>query len=121
MATPTFEEVITSLLRLVDPERFADRDEFVAKYGEMATAEQVSSLHDALRPYILRRMKDDGRCVVFSSHVMQEVSALCDHIVIIAAGRVVAAGSEAALLAKAGANSLEDAFVSLTGSAQGLV
>lgn len=70
---------------------------------------------------LIRRLKDDGRCVVFSSHVMQEVSALCDRIVIIAAGRVVAAGSEAELLVQAGTETLEDAFVSLTGSAQGLV
>lgn len=70
---------------------------------------------------LIRRLKDDGRCVVFSSHVMQEVSALCDRIVIIADGRVVAAGSEAELLAIADRETLEDAFVSLTGSTEGLV
>ena len=42
---------------------------------------------------IVRRLKDEGRCVLFSSHVMQEVSALCDAIVVIAHGRVVARGT----------------------------
>ena len=42
---------------------------------------------------IVRRLSDEGRCVLFSSHVMQEVSALCDAIVVIARGRVVARGT----------------------------
>ena len=42
---------------------------------------------------IVRRLRDQGRCVLFSSHVMQEVSALCDSIVVIAPGRVVAQGT----------------------------
>lgn len=70
---------------------------------------------------LIRQLRDEGRCVVFSSHIMQEISALCDNIVIIAEGRVVAAGSEAALLAQAGRDTLEDAFVTLTGSDQGMM
>ena len=65
---------------------------------------------------VIRRLKAQNRCVLFSSHVMQEVSALCDRIVIIAAGRVVAEGTPDELLALAGTTSLEDAFVSLSGS-----
>jgi sodium transport system ATP-binding protein len=64
---------------------------------------------------IIRRMRDQGRSVLFSSHVMQEVSALCDAIVVIAGGRVVANGTPDELRAQAGHDSLEDAFVSLTG------
>ncbi|HLJ44803.1 MAG TPA: ATP-binding cassette domain-containing protein [Bryobacteraceae bacterium] len=64
---------------------------------------------------VIRRLKAEGKCVLFSSHVMQEVSALCDHIVIIASGRVVAEGSADDLLALTGKSSLEDAFVSLAG------
>jgi sodium transport system ATP-binding protein len=63
----------------------------------------------------IRRLRTDGRCVLFSSHVMQEVSALCDRIIIIARGRVAAEGSAEELLALAGKSSLEDAFVSLAG------
>jgi len=66
----------------------------------------------------LARLREDGRCVLFSSHVMQEVSALCDSIVIVAKGRVVASGSEDELKAQTGAETMEDVFVALaTGEA----
>lgn len=68
----------------------------------------------------MRRLKDEGRCVLFSSHIMQEVGALCDRIVVIARGRVVADESPAALLAQTGKASLEDAFVAIIGSEEGL-
>jgi sodium transport system ATP-binding protein len=64
---------------------------------------------------IIRRLKADGRTVIFSSHVMQEVSALCDRIVVLAHGRVVAAGAPDELRAQAGHDNLEDAFVALVG------
>ena len=73
----------------------------------------------AMRTF-MRRLKDEGRCVLFSSHIMQEVAALCDRIVVIAHGRVVADDSPAALLAQTGAASLEDAFVEIIGSEEGL-
>ena len=63
---------------------------------------------------LIRRLRDEGRCVVFSSHIMQEVSALCDVIVIISDGEVVARGTEEELLSQTGTSSLEDAFVSLS-------
>ncbi|PJK13946.1 ABC transporter ATP-binding protein [Lysobacteraceae bacterium NML07-0707] len=68
----------------------------------------------------LRQLRAEGRCVIFSSHIMQEVAALCDHIVIIAQGRVMAAGSPDELRAQAGLENLEDAFVKLIGSEEGL-
>jgi sodium transport system ATP-binding protein len=64
---------------------------------------------------VIRRLKAENRCVLFSSHVMQEVSALCDRIVVIARGRVVAEGTAEELLATTGKTSLEDAFVTLVG------
>ena len=64
---------------------------------------------------VIRRLRADGRCVLFSSHVMQEVSALCDRIVVIAKGRVAAHGTPEELILLTGASSLEDAFVALTG------
>ena len=72
----------------------------------------------ALREFI-RGMRDAGRCVVFSSHIMQEVAALCDHIVIIADGIVVAQGSADELRDRTGYENLEDAFVGLIGGAPG--
>ena len=65
----------------------------------------------------LRQLKSEGRCVLFSTHIMQEVAALCDRIVIIAGGRVVADGTPEALRELAGEHSLEEAFVKLIGNA----
>jgi sodium transport system ATP-binding protein len=73
----------------------------------------------AMRAF-MRRLRDEGRCVLFSSHIMQEVGALCDRIVVIAEGRVVADASPAALLEETGATTLEDAFVAVIGSEEGL-
>jgi len=64
---------------------------------------------------VIRRLRAEGRCVLFSSHVMQEVSALCDRIIVIAKGRVAAEGAPDELLALTGESSLEDAFVALAG------
>jgi len=68
----------------------------------------------------LRQLRGEGRCLLFSSHVMQEVAALCDRIVILGRGRVIAMGSATELIAQSGAATLEDAFVSLLGSGEGL-
>ncbi len=68
---------------------------------------------------VIRRLRAEGRCVVFSSHVMQEVSALCDRIVVMGQGKVVAEGTAAELIAQTGTGSLEDAFVSLVGRHEG--
>jgi len=68
----------------------------------------------------LKRLKNEGRCVLFSSHIMQEVAALCDRIVVIARGRVVADATPEALRAQTGEANLEDAFVKLIGSDEGL-
>ena len=68
----------------------------------------------------LRQLRAEGRCVIFSSHIMQEVAALCDRIVVIAHGRVVAAGTPDELRASTGCPNLEDAFVKVIGSEEGL-
>lgn len=64
---------------------------------------------------LIRRLRAEGRTVVLSSHIMQEVAALCDEIVIIAKGRVTAQGSTVELLEQSGKTTLEDAFVMLAG------
>lgn len=73
----------------------------------------------ALRELILG-LKAAGHCVLFSSHVMQEVAALCDDIVIIDRGRVVGSGTAAAIRAQFGGTSMEEAFVNALGSQEGL-
>jgi sodium transport system ATP-binding protein len=74
----------------------------------------------ALRDYI-RKLRAEGRSVVLSTHIMQEVAALCDRIVIIAQGKVAADGTASELLERSGCDSLEDAFVKLIGSEEGLL
>jgi sodium transport system ATP-binding protein len=62
----------------------------------------------------LRRLRDEhGKCIVFSTHIMQEVERLCDEVVVIAGGRTVASGSVQALCAHTGHADFEDAFVAL--------
>jgi sodium transport system ATP-binding protein len=73
----------------------------------------------ALRQFMLK-LKAEGRCVLFSSHIMQEVAALCDRIVVIAHGRVVADETPDALREQTGEANLEEAFVKLIGSEEGL-
>lgn len=73
----------------------------------------------AMREF-LKRLKSEGRCVLFSSHIMQEVAALCDRIVVIAKGRVIADEAPEALRQQTGETNLEDAFVKLIGTEEGL-
>ena len=73
----------------------------------------------SLRRFLLD-LRAEGRCVLLSSHIMQEVAKLCDRIVVIAHGRVVAHGTAAELQASTGCTSLEDAFVEVIGSDEGL-
>jgi sodium transport system ATP-binding protein len=64
---------------------------------------------------LVRALREQGCCVLFSSHIMQEVAALCDDIIIIAHGHVVASGTPEQILAATGAGDLEEAFVRATG------
>jgi sodium transport system ATP-binding protein len=64
---------------------------------------------------LIRGLREDGCCVVFSSHIMQEVAALCDRIVVIAQGAVRADGTADELRRQTGRADLEDAFVTLAG------
>ena len=62
----------------------------------------------------LRRLRDhEGKCIVFSSHIMQEVERLCDHVVLVSHGHTVAEGTVADLNARAGHRDFEETFVEL--------
>jgi len=73
----------------------------------------------AMRQFI-RKLRDDGKCVILTSHIMQEVVALCDQIVIISNGGVAAQGTPDELLQKTGKDNLEDAFIEIIGTDEGL-
>jgi sodium transport system ATP-binding protein len=69
---------------------------------------------------MLQDLKSQGRCILFSSHVMQEVAALCDQVVIIGQGRVLAQGTLQSIRERSATGSLEEAFLQVLGDAEGL-
>lgn len=75
----------------------------------------IRSLRD-----MLQALRAQGRCILFSSHVMQEVAALCDRVVIIGRGRVLADDTPAAIRAARNAATLEDAFLDVLGDTEGV-
>lgn len=69
---------------------------------------------------LLQELKEAGHCVLFSSHVMQEVAALCDHVVVMAKGKVIAEGAPAYLCDLTSKSNLEEAFIELIGTDEGI-
>jgi sodium transport system ATP-binding protein len=124
------------LVKLLQMEEFADRPARGLSQGErLRTALARALVHrprnllldeptnglDVMAVRALRRLllqlRDEGHCVLFSSHVMQEVSALCDEVVVIAHGVVLEQGTPEEIRTRTGAGSLEEAFVRLIGGA----
>jgi sodium transport system ATP-binding protein len=64
---------------------------------------------------VIARFRGEGRCVILSTHILQEAERLCDRLVLIHRGRIVAAGSPEAVQQLAGKSTLEEAFVALVG------
>jgi sodium transport system ATP-binding protein len=139
LSGPSLAARIDELVRVLGIAEIADRRAQGYSQGErMKVAIARSLVHDphtilldeptngldimstrALRE-LLRTLRAQGKCLLFSSHVMQEVSALCDRIVILGHGKLIAGGTAAELVAQSGAPTLEDAFVQLLGSGEGL-
>lgn len=69
---------------------------------------------------MLREQRAQGTCILFSSHVMQEVAALCDRVVVMADGKMAAEGTPEELCAMTGETALEEAFVKIIGSDEGI-
>jgi sodium transport system ATP-binding protein len=126
------EARVDELVRLLDLATVADRRAKGFSQGERVKVALARALVHAPRNLILdeptngldvmsirtlrellRRLRDAGTCILFSSHVMQEVSALCDTAIIIGHGRVLAQGTLDVVRSQAGAENLEDAFVAL--------
>jgi len=127
----TIEERVDGIIELLEIGDFADRRTKGFSQGQRTKVSLARALvHNpqnvildepsngldvmatrSLRELILK-LKDDGRCVLFSSHVMQEVAALCDDIVIIANGKVAIDDSADGIRQRTGCDDLEDAFVS---------
>ena len=126
----TLEERVAGIIDLLEIGHFADRRTKGFSQGQRTKVSLARALvHNpqnvildepsngldvmatrSLRELILK-LKDDGRCVLFSSHVMQEVAALCDDIVVIANGKVAIDDSADGIRQRTGCDDLEDAFV----------
>lgn len=139
LAGDELEKQIDSLIALLDMQSIADRRTEGFSTGErLKVAIARTLVHDpknvlldeptngldvistrAMRQFILR-LREEGRCVLFTSHIMQEVAALCDHIVIISRGEVTADGTPEDLRKLTRRDNLEDAFVAAIGSEEGL-
>ncbi len=124
------EEKVDNIVELLEIGDFAERRTKGFSHGQRTKVALARSLvHDpqniildepstgldvmatrSLRELILK-LKDEGRCVLFSSHVMQEVAALCDDIVIIAGGKVAIDDTADGIRNRTGCDDLEDAFV----------
>jgi sodium transport system ATP-binding protein len=135
----TLERQIDQLIDMLDMQSIADRKTEGFSTGErLKVAIARALVHDprnvlldeptngldvkstrAMRRFI-RRLREAGKCILLTSHIMQEVAALCDHIVIISSGTVAAQGSPAELLRQTGKDNLEDAFIEAIGSEEGL-
>jgi sodium transport system ATP-binding protein len=133
------ESQIDQLINMLDMQSIADRKTEGFSTGErLKVAIARALVHDprnvlldeptngldvkstrAMRQFI-RRLREAGKCILLTSHIMQEVAALCDHIVIISGGTVAAQGSPAELLRNTGKDNLEDAFIQAIGSEEGL-
>jgi sodium transport system ATP-binding protein len=70
---------------------------------------------------VLTTLREQGSCIIMANHVMQEVTHLCDDVIVIAKGKTVAQGSPQALCELTGIANLEDAFVNLVGTDEGIV
>ncbi|RZQ56206.1 ABC transporter [Pseudidiomarina tainanensis] len=69
---------------------------------------------------LLRELRSQGTSILFSSHVMQEVAALCDQVVVVAKGKVAAQGTTDELCQLTGESALEEAFVKIIGTDEGI-
>ena len=124
------DDRVDEIIRLLEIEEFAERRTKGFSHGQRTKVALARALvHDprnvildeptsgldvmatrSLRDLILK-LKDEGRCVLFSSHIMQEVAALCDDICIIAHGKVAIDDSIDGIRERTGCDDIEDAFV----------
>jgi sodium transport system ATP-binding protein len=139
MDRPAVKARAAELIELLEMQDFADRPSKAFSQGQrMKTALARALVHrpqnllldeptnglDVMAVRSLRRiletLRQKGHCILFSSHVMQEVSGLCDEVVVIAHGNVAASGTLDQIRARTGHTSLEEAFVQLIGDGEGL-
>jgi sodium transport system ATP-binding protein len=130
MAPDSIDEQVQRVIDQLDINDFADRKTKGFSQGQRTKVSLARSLVHGPQNVILdepsngldvmatrslrdliRQLRNDGKCVLFSSHVMQEVAALCDEIVIISSGQVAVHDSPDGIRETTGCDDLEEAFV----------
>ena len=139
LASSTVAQRVDELTRTLDMQGFIDRRAKGFSQGQRVKTALARALVHSPRNLILdeptngldvmairnlrellKRLQSEGHCILFSSHVMQEIGALCDRVVIIGAGRVLADDAPAAVRERLGAASFEDAFLQVLGGSEGM-
>jgi sodium transport system ATP-binding protein len=134
MSTPDIKQRIDHLFTMLDMHEFADgRNEKLSSGMKQKVSIARSVIHDppvmvfdepttgldvmSSRTIVqfIRKCRDDGKCVIFSTHIMGEAMRLCDRIAIIHKGRIYEEGTVHEVLTKAGVDNLEDAFIKIVG------
>ncbi len=107
------EKLSTGMKQKVSIARSVIHDPPVMVFDEPTTGLDVMSSRTIVE--FIRKCRDDGKCVIFSTHIMSEAMRLCDRTAIIHKGRIYADGTVDELLNKAGTDNLEDAFIKIVG------
>lgn len=134
MDGPTLEKRIDELISLLDMGEYADRPcKRFSKGMSQKVALARALIHDPSHLLLdeptagldvmsarqvrnlITRARDDGKCVIVSTHILSEAERLCDRLVFLDRGQVVAEGTSAELCQRAGVESLEDAFLKMVG------
>jgi sodium transport system ATP-binding protein len=134
MDGPTLEKRIDELISLLDMSEYADRPcKRFSKGMSQKVALARALIHDPSHLLLdeptagldvmsarqvrdlITRARDDGKCVIVSTHILSEAERLCDRLVFLDHGQVVAEGTSAELCQQAGVEGLEDAFLKTVG------
>lgn len=107
------EKLSSGMKQKVSIARSVVHDPPVMVFDEPTTGLDVMSSRTIVQ--FIRRCRDDGKCVIFSTHIMSEAMRLCDRIAIIHKGRIYADGTVQEILNMASADNLEDAFIRIVG------
>jgi len=136
MTDKDIERRISELFERLDMQSFADRradalstgqrqkasivrailhEPPILVFDEPTTGLDVMTSREIIR--LIRACKEEGRCVVFSTHYMEEADKLCDRLAVVHHGRLFAEGTPEELRRRTGCDDLEEAFLSLIGEA----
>ncbi len=107
------EKLSSGMKQKVSIARSVIHDPPIMVFDEPTTGLDVMSSRTIVQ--FIRKCRDDGKCVIFSTHIMSEATRLCDRIAIIHKGRIFADGTVDEILSRTGVDNLEDAFIRIVG------